>query len=331
MNVETEDHSVKRVVCYSPHKRRLLEEAEANKTGLCITKVQIYDNGTIKVGDNSSIRNEALGFQPEYKMNPTKIDCVINETPLEAIVNVAGMVILHEPETVESGGSDIPIQKGYLCDETGNVKLVLWREYTQVLENRASYMLCNVKKIMWNNVVELQTTPTTAFRQIEPILDYVQPDDEIMSHHYNCSIIAAKYVHTTKCLICDKMITVKENTTSVICPNRECEASTMVVKNEQKYWTVVVNNGHNNIKLDIKSHLLPNLKVDQMRVYFRKHKFDIDYCPVSSVVDKITQIESTNTETEEEQVNTETQGQANMEVQDQANIPDVSEQGSGTV
>lgn len=301
LQVETEDHAVKRAVCYLPFKRRILEEAESSKSGVCITKVETYDNGTIKIGHNSSIKTESLGFKPVYKIEPTKIQHVINEVPLEEIINVSGVVMLNPTESVESHGNDVPVQKGYVCDDSGYIKLVLWREYSGVLENRRSYMLCNVKKVLWSNGIELQSTSSTAYREIEQVADYVQPDDELISHLYNCSIVASKYVHTTKCLMCDEVIAVKDPSKSTIdCPNADCGANTAIFKNEQKYWRIIINNGSSNVKLDVKESLLPNLKADQMQVYFTSHKFDIDYCTVSGAVDKIVEIETNKAEEKKE-------------------------------
>uniref|UniRef100_A0A7M5XMJ9 Uncharacterized protein n=1 Tax=Clytia hemisphaerica TaxID=252671 RepID=A0A7M5XMJ9_9CNID len=206
---------------------------------------------------------------------------------------------------------------GYICDNTGCIKLVLWREYAGNLESHLSYMLCNVKKILWNNGIESQSTSSTAYREIEQVKGYIQPDDEIMAHLYNCSIIASKIVHTAKCLMCDQHIVVKEHSKNTVkCPSVGCGATTMISKNEQNYWRIIVNSGSNNIKLDIKLHLLPNLKIDQMQVFFLNHKFDIDYCSVSGTVDKIVKIE--NEKKDEEGTNT----QESMVVQEQGDMTD---------
>ena len=68
---------------------------------------------------------------------------------------------------------DVSIRDGYLVDGNNRIKLTLWREYCDTLENRSTYDLRNLLKMKYSGEVRLQSLHNTSYsRSVEQIEDY---------------------------------------------------------------------------------------------------------------------------------------------------------------
>ena len=207
LHLETADQKIVRAVCFSSVKRKLLDRAEQNQLGLHISNSTIGQDGTLKINDNSFIREENLGFKPTYRLPIHTIAEVINEIALDTHVNIEGVVITGDMDSVAVSGQQVKIKKGHICDTTGYVKLCLWREYTEV-ENGVSYIITNLRKTSFQNEVELQTTNTTSYRKLnKALINFIAPGEGSMELlTVEGKFAAAKLVNYTKCLFCETKI-----------------------------------------------------------------------------------------------------------------------------
>ena len=116
LNLELEDKSIKRAVCFAPRKRQILLEAEQSNVGVKHTNTGTYEDGTIKIDQKSTtIKQEVLGFVPELKIEICDVEKLINEVPLNTIVNVRGVVKLEEKSSVPVQGSEVTVRRPISC------------------------------------------------------------------------------------------------------------------------------------------------------------------------------------------------------------------------
>ena len=87
---------------------------------------------------------------------------VINEVPVDTRVNVRGLVMLSDTKTVIVGQNQVPIREGYIVDETGQMKITLWQEYTGI-ENGKTYDFLQLSKIRYGSQVILQSVHLTSY------------------------------------------------------------------------------------------------------------------------------------------------------------------------
>ena len=131
MNIQSSE-KVSPVVCFSPTKRKLFEEAQNNNSGVSLTHVNRGEDETIFVSESSTVKLEKLGFKPDFELPLHSIAEVINEVAVKTKINVCGHVLLDDITSVVVKGTDIPIRRGHICDKTGSIKLTLWREYVNI-------------------------------------------------------------------------------------------------------------------------------------------------------------------------------------------------------
>ena len=115
----------------------------------------------IYINDYSMVQEKELGFSHNPAVDYLTVDKVLHQVPLDAKVHARGVVVLDEIRNVHSRGEEISIRDGYLVDETGRIKLTLWREYCDLLDNRSTYDLKNLLKMKYSGEIRLQTSHNT--------------------------------------------------------------------------------------------------------------------------------------------------------------------------
>ena len=125
------------------------------------------------VKDYSTIQEKELGFPQRPDVNYMTVAQVINQVAVDNKVNVRGVVILDEIRNVRVRDEDVSIREGYLVDGNNRIKLTLWREYCDLLENRSTYDLRNLLKMKYSGELRLQSLHNTSYsRSVEQIEDY---------------------------------------------------------------------------------------------------------------------------------------------------------------
>ena len=296
VNVETSNNNVYRAVCFSPSKRKIFDEAEQSHYGLSIDHANKKPDGTIFIHDNTNIKMEQLGFHPSYKIPTKTVSEVINEVAVNTSVNVSGHLKLEDASVVSVGGQDVVIRRGYLCDGTGHIKITLWREYSN-LKNGCTYVLCEMRKGVYNSRTEIQSTNTTSYKEIEPMDHFSMPDeDPTTAITTTGTFFAVKFFHTTKCVFCNENVNIKtnDNSTTDLIQCLKCDsASLLKLVKAAKYWIGAVNVGSRRIDLTIDSNLLglDDMSTDQLQIYLLSNEFNFTYDPFSGKVENITVVE----------------------------------------
>ena len=294
LNLE-ENGGVRQAVCFSPTKKKLFDEANIKDAGLSITGSKISSDGTVLINESTKVKIETLGFQPSFELPCKTVKQIINEVPLKSKTNVIGIIKLEEETTASVAGQDVAIRRGYLCDDTGSIKLTLWREYAANLYNSGSYMFSSLVKTLFNNTVELQSTNSTSFKQVEDITNFVEPTED--SKSTQCTFVGAVFIHHVKCLFCNILIPMnedieKENNTRLVTCVR-CKGSAMSnCLSHNKFWNVIAIVEGTRIDMKINSSIIDkclpsDLELDQMKLYLLTKTFQLTYDELSGVVSKL--------------------------------------------
>lgn len=282
LNFEVSNKKVHQAVCFSPSKRRLLAEAEKDCVGVCISNFKFSNDGTMMIGDDSCLKKELLGFKPDYQLPTKTISEILNEENMSKNINVVGVLKLEEKTSVNVNGAEIPIRRGYLCDQTESIKITLWREYADQLDDNTTYILTNVKKHIYNSVAEIQTTHTTSFRQVDHMENHV-PEKQTTTTKIQTELIGAKYHHIVKCLFCREMIDCKTSDNIVVECNKCNGSAKLTSLSQNKYWVVIAKDTL--LKLTIDAALTDSeMSIDQYQVFLLSNTFEVEYNQISTKV-----------------------------------------------
>ena len=197
------DSDIKNIVCFSPSKRRLFAEAANQHTGCEIRNVKVKsDDSTVFVSDYSTVQKKQLGFPRTNMYEFKSIADIINEVPLNSQVNAHGVVHVNDVRYVDVNNDEVPIREGYLSDHGGNIKLTLWREYTEI-ENGRTYEFLRLIKIKYGGQIVLQSTAQTAFNLSDEQIEELEAPEQFQPAILNnVGIIAVDVNETQSCGVC---------------------------------------------------------------------------------------------------------------------------------
>ena len=290
MNLQSSEF-VNQVVCFSPTKRQLFEDAHTNNVGVSMKNVKCKGDGTIFVGESGTVKIEKLGFKPNFLLPLNTIAEVINEVPAKSKINVCGHLLLDEITSAVVKGANIPIRRGHICDSTGHIKITLWREYVNVLHD-TSYAFSSVVKSIYNNCPEIQTGNSTSFKKCDPVPDIKRPqtDDNVT---IETTFFASAYICRMKCLFCNTDVIVADDKKKII----DCEkcGGTALFNNmdSSKFWNVIIVNNNIHVKLRVTDAMVreavaggsTTMAIYQIKLAMLTNKYIITYNPVSGNVE----------------------------------------------
>ena len=137
---------LKEAVCFSKTKRNILIERQTKKTAIEITNHTISSDGKLFINDMTQLSDVRPGdFFFQYKDIVESFVCTIDNIVQEAqqmdLVNFRTKVVSKGPkETVH--GKNLQLAECVVADtETSLVKLVLWEEHIDVVEENRVYTL----------------------------------------------------------------------------------------------------------------------------------------------------------------------------------------------
>ena len=165
-------------VCFSPSKKLLMDDLMVNRKGCMLSNVfRSPDNKSIFMNDYSKMVPFELGFDQTMEQNFLSIKKVITEIPINSKVNVSAVAFLKESRAVVVSDEDVPIREGFLADESGFIKLTLWRNYAE-LTSDLTYDFKNLLKITYGGEDRLQSIHATTYSLAGEQLDGVQKSEE---------------------------------------------------------------------------------------------------------------------------------------------------------
>jgi len=163
-------------------------------------KVKVADDETILITDYSQVRGW-LGISNVFENKISYSQTSYQWSSCNSKVNVKGTLILKNPTTLS--GQEIPFQIGQLCDETGTIKIVLWREYTGMVSN-ASYAFLALMKSSYGNEPQLQSISWTSSASI-PFMEHEVLLDTPL-HVVESNILCANYTSKCRCIQCKEEV-----------------------------------------------------------------------------------------------------------------------------
>ena len=209
LDIETQT-DVKNVVCFSPSKRALFAEAAETRTGCEIKNAKRNPGNTYFISDYSTVKSLELGFPCTNQYRIHSIVEVINEVALESKVNVSGVLVLNDTRHIMVNGQEVPIREGFVIDDTGSIKITLWREYTQ-LQNNVTYDFLQLIKKKHGSDVILQSIHSTTYNvsgtQIE---DYQVPEISEPLVIVDTTLVGVESKTANYCPICKAVVHLPE-------------------------------------------------------------------------------------------------------------------------
>ena len=219
--LETKDVTY-RVNCYSPVKRKLFKDGKSvTVTNFKKTK---YGVNVINV-DEAEVVDSELSFQPTKIAGEVQVSsltkCVKNQC-----VDIKGVISKLGKERSTSDGLK---RDCCLTDTTGSVKLILYGDHCQAVNNGMSYLLKNVRVMSddYRNPVIYTAKDICSIDKIKSIKvgsdapSFCSPSNE---REIKGEIMAIDYIEKfKKCMKCKKKIKASCDSPTVECTNPECK------------------------------------------------------------------------------------------------------------
>ena len=243
MEIQTAE-KLNRALSFSPSKRRLFNELCADRRGCVINNVK-SGKDTLYVNEYSTVVEKKLGFNHYPKVKYMTIGEVINQVPTDAKVNVRGVVLLQEVRSVRVRSEDVNIREGHLVDESSRIKLALWREYCELLENRAVYDLKNLVKMKYSGEIRLQSLHNTTYALSEVQIEEYDPlpvlEDKVL---FNATVAAVEAA-ARNCTECNKPISDGNDKELLVKCGNCCKVMMRTSLKRKKMHYIIINSGEN--------------------------------------------------------------------------------------
>ena len=177
-NLQTETE-MKRAVCFSPEKHKLLSQISTEGSGCLIKKAKYGVNEDVIVNDYSAVKQTDVTFQKrqitlEYK----KISEILNECPLYERVNILAVLCdVGEVKTVEIDGIPLSIRRALLRDNTGTIEMSFYGDLVKNISEETCYKLNHLLVSKYKSSRLLKTTHNTT---LEVVTDHdIVVDDAV--------------------------------------------------------------------------------------------------------------------------------------------------------
>ena len=173
--------SVRRVVSFSPEKRRLLQTVEnATDEGCEIKKSKISSSNDIIINQYSAIKKIKPTFPKTFHEVPVStLSEVINELPLYKRVTVSGMVYNISSElTDEKKGKTFTYKKATLKDNTDSLTVQFLKPYSSELQEKKCYKLNHMMICIYEQEKYLRTTQVSTI--VEADIEVAPPSENVI-------------------------------------------------------------------------------------------------------------------------------------------------------
>ena len=262
--VQTESEIV-RGVCFSPGKKRTFDEMAANKSPVKIKKFMpdknphssdILMNDAVVIEELQTLDFTYRSIIPQ-EMNIGKLSSL---TPNQLLTLKAKVIKLQKPAEINQN-SDNPLTKreGLLIDPHGTIKIVLWQNEVNAVENGETYLFKNLR-LKKNRVSgDIYVNPAkgcASFLAADPFPeDSLHPPQEIPEELVTTTVMG-EVIGVQKCSLsiccfkCSKPIELTSAKAAVV----HCSHCDMKQKfsrcRKQWYINAVLNNGNTNFTVN---------------------------------------------------------------------------------
>ena len=223
-NIQRSDRVV-RAVCFNPAKRPLLEKYQKGRTAVRLHNItsSIKDDvESIIIQNNTTVQPVVVPFVYQDAATSSSLPSLssLQEVSKEQLVDIKAKVSsITAVKTINSRyGYALQRQEVILVDHTTSIKLILWQEHCNKLEDQKTYALQNLRLKESNGSRYLNTPKSEEFlfKEIPAFTqDLAQVTTEIESlTHRKVSAKIIGVQHASKslsCTSCKKKVTVKSN------------------------------------------------------------------------------------------------------------------------
>ncbi|CAH3037341.1 unnamed protein product, partial [Pocillopora meandrina] len=225
MECMSDNNCLVRSVCFNPAKRPLLEKYQKGRTAVRLHKItsSIKDDiESIIIQNNTTVQPVVVPFLYKYAATSSSLPSLssLQEVSKEQLVDVKAKVSsITAVKTINSRyGYALQRQEVILVDHTTSIKLILWQEHCNKLEDQKTYALQNLglKESNGSRYLNTPKSEQFLFKEIPSFTqDLAQVTTEIESltqRKVSGKIIGVQHASKSlSCTSCKKKVTVKSN------------------------------------------------------------------------------------------------------------------------
>ena len=277
---------VVRAVCFNPAKRPLLEKYQKGRTAVRlhnITSSNKDDIESIIIQNNTTVQPVVVPFVYQDAATSSSLPSLssLQEVSKEQLVDVKAKVSsITAVKTINSRyGYALQRQEVILVDHTTSIKLILWQEHCNKLEDQKTYALQNLRLKESNGSRYLNTLKSEQFlfKEIPSFTqDLAQVTTEIESltqRKVSGKIIGVQHASKSlSCTSCKKKVTVKSNGKIANC--QSCKMMMRVTSCQPQWFLKVLFQNTQNIN-DKLALTLFHHEVDKLASFLRDVNLNI--------------------------------------------------------
>ena len=147
--LQTSANNVVRAVSFSPKKRSLFSKHQNEKSPVKISKFKIStrQGSAIIINENTAMAPaEVLFSRQEICASSLSTITSLQNVSLEQMVNLHAHVSqLSGVKMISSAGGSLKKREGVLVDVTSSIKVILWENHVDELEEGRTYILRNLR------------------------------------------------------------------------------------------------------------------------------------------------------------------------------------------
>ena len=257
-NIQRSDKVV-RAVCFNPAKRPLLEKYHKGKTAVRLHNIRSAikdDVESIIIQNNTTVQPVVVPFVYKDAAISSSLQSLasLQEVSKEQLVDVKAKVSsITGVKTINSRyGDALQKQEVILVDHTTSIKLILWQEHCNKLENQKTYALQNLRLKESNGARYLNTPKSEEFlfkevpsftQDLAPVTTEVE---SLTQGKISAKVIGVQNASKSlSCTSCKKKVTVKSNGKIATC--QSCKMMMRVTSCQSQWFLKVLFQNTQNI------------------------------------------------------------------------------------
>ncbi|XP_035675787.1 uncharacterized protein LOC118415351 [Branchiostoma floridae] len=222
-------NDVKKVICFSPEKRKLMSTHEGKSCKISKYEVSKHPMSDIVFKDKSEVIDETVDFERtniETKLSQiSDLQKITNNQEVYVEIKVTSK---QKSETITRGTKEMIKSECMATDNTGSIRLVAWEPHSLKL-GHSYHLKVRVKSFEGDKYIN--TTAETTFEEIEPLDISDEPTQDVNKYCIKGNIASMEIVSRhLKCTNCRKKLV---NTASKVTKCQNCHMSQLTKKCHQ--------------------------------------------------------------------------------------------------
>lgn len=213
--IQTEEKSKVRAVCYSPEKRIKLQQAYKNKSPIKICGVKASVNKRFLSGlDEYTILKKAkitpssplkFEYNEAFSSNLCTVKAALSKDLYEVVDLKVKVIKKQETKQFIVKNEKTCCKSDFLvADQNESIKLVLWENLIDEIHTGKSYHIKNVKVRIFDDEKFLNSNESTEYTEIENVEGINLDAPQIKENLLIGQCVAVQLNSTSCCLVCNK-------------------------------------------------------------------------------------------------------------------------------